>query len=60
MSDDPYLIALASIAAQIPAELLRDLREAHDSYAPGHCAAESEGQLCCIDYLTTVTDPGPA
>lgn len=40
---------LQRLGVQIPAEVLTEIRAVHDGH-PG-CAAHSEGQTCCLDWL---------
>ena len=44
-----FLPRLREIGASMPAELRAELRQAHREHLM--CAANDEGQLCCVDYL---------
>jgi len=43
-----------ALTEQLPQELKDKMRELHDEF---YCAAKSEGQWCCIDYLTGDAKP---
>lgn len=56
MTEEEFARRLAAIAERIPADVLADLRAAHDEYG-WSCAAASEGQTCCLAWVRKALSP---
>lgn len=44
--------ALVEIGRRLDVDLLAELRAVHQGELKWHCAAHSEGQNCCVDFIT--------